>query len=182
MTTPPARAAVTVRPAVVADDAALLHIDRLTQTPLATPGQYRADKEAFFAPEAVLSDHLVAEVGGVVVGYVAVEHPTPLTSNRHVMQISGLAVDPKWQGNGVGRALMDAMLEQLRARDVGKATLRVLGWNRSAIALYRSCGFQPEGVLRAEFYLEGQYVDDVLMARQLVPLPVATQAVSEPSS
>ena len=53
--------------------------------------------------------------------------------------------------------------------------------NRSAIALYRSCGFQPEGVLRAEFYLEGQYVDDVLMARQLVALPVATQAVSESS-
>jgi RimJ/RimL family protein N-acetyltransferase len=41
----------------------------------------------------------------------------------------------------------------------------VLGPNAAARALYESCGFTVEGVLREEFLLDGQYVDDVLMAR-----------------
>ncbi len=50
-------------------------------------------------------------------------------------------------------------------------TLRVLGLNTAARRLYERCGFRMEGVLREEFLLEECYVDDVLMARQLV-LPV----------
>jgi len=30
-----------------------------------------------------------------------------------------------------------------------------------------ACGFEVEGVMRAEFRLEGAWVDDVLMARRL---------------
>jgi RimJ/RimL family protein N-acetyltransferase len=35
--------------------------------------------------------------------------------------------------------------------------------------LYEVCGFVDEGILQAEFLLNGRYVDDVLMARQLAP-------------
>jgi hypothetical protein len=53
-----------------------------------------------------------------------------------------------------------------------KVTLRVLGHNVGARRLYERCGFVPEGVLRGEFLLEGRYVDDVLMACDLVaPVP-----------
>jgi hypothetical protein len=34
--------------------------------------------------------------------------------------------------------------------------------------LYESCGFRVEGVLREEFRIEGRYVDDVLMALDLL--------------
>ena len=44
----------------------------------------------------------------------------------------------------------------------------MLGIDDRARRLYESCGFQIEGVLRDEFYLGGQYVDDVLMARFLI--------------
>ncbi len=35
--------------------------------------------------------------------------------------------------------------------------------------LYEACGLVVEGILRAEFLLDGFYVDDILMARYLVP-------------
>jgi ribosomal protein S18 acetylase RimI-like enzyme len=156
-----------IRTAVPTDDAALLQIDRQTQTTRSTPGQLDPDKTAFLRPDSVLADHLVAEQDGVVVGYVMVEHPTPLTSNRHVMHIAGLAVAPEQQGRGIGARLLDAMIAELARRGVRKVGLRVLSWNEPALRLYRSCGFETEGVLRGEFVLDGALVDDHLMARWL---------------
>lgn len=46
-------------------------------------------------------------------------------------------------------------------------TLRVLGHNPGARRLYERCGFAVEGVLKGEFILDGQPVDDVLTARFL---------------
>ncbi len=43
----------------------------------------------------------------------------------------------------------------------------MLATNTAAQRLYAACGFETEGVLREEFLLDGQYVDDWLMARLL---------------
>jgi len=43
----------------------------------------------------------------------------------------------------------------------------VLGPNAAARRLYDSCGFVVEGVLRSEFHVDGEDIDDVLMARTL---------------
>ena len=48
------------------------------------------------------------------------------------------------------------------------ASSSLCAMNDRARRLYESCGFQIEGVLRDEFHLGGQYVDDVLMARFLI--------------
>lgn len=48
-------------------------------------------------------------------------------------------------------------------------TLRVLGHNAPARALYESEGFVVEGLLPGEFFLDGRYVDDVMMGRSLAP-------------
>jgi RimJ/RimL family protein N-acetyltransferase len=48
-----------------------------------------------------------------------------------------------------------------------KLTLRVLGGNDSARRLYESRGFEIEGTLRGAFLLDGDYVDDHLMALDL---------------
>jgi RimJ/RimL family protein N-acetyltransferase len=60
-----------------------------------------------------------------------------------------------------------ASVERARGRGARKLALRVLGTNVRARQLYQSCGFLVEGVLRAEFFLAGHYVDDVLMAHSL---------------
>ena len=58
---------------------------------------------------------------------------------------------------------------EAQSRGADKLSLRVMGSNTSARLLYEACGFVVEGILRAEFFLNGRDVDDVLMARQLTP-------------
>jgi len=125
-----------------------------------------ADK-TFFGPGDDPNDVLVAVLDGQLAGYVKLRHPTGLDSNRHVLAIHGLAVDPAWQRRGIARALLDAAVESASARGARKLTLRVLAPNTGARALYESYGFEIEGVQREEFRLDGRYVDDVLMALRL---------------
>jgi ribosomal protein S18 acetylase RimI-like enzyme len=90
-----------------------------------------------------------------------------LASHEHVLDLTGLAVAPAHHRRGVGRLLAEATVTEARRRGARKLALRVLAPNLAARRLYRVCGFNVEGVLRAEFLLDGQYVDDVLMARTL---------------
>ena len=87
----------------------------------------------------------------------------------HVLALNGLAVGPQRQHRGAGRRLVEAAIGEAQARGAHKLSLRVLGSNTSARLLYEACGFVVEGILRSEFFLNGRYVDDVLMARQLAP-------------
>jgi RimJ/RimL family protein N-acetyltransferase len=90
------------------------------------------------------------------------------SANAHVLMVAGVGVDPARQGAGVGRGLVLAAVREATTRGARRLTLCVLGRNALARALYESLGFVVEGVLRAKFLLDGEYVDDVLMARTLV--------------
>jgi ribosomal protein S18 acetylase RimI-like enzyme len=157
---------LTIRAAVPADGPQLSALDLATWSPLVTPAPRWAEHADFFANREPV-DVLVADRDGVVAGYVLLARPSPLDSNRHVLQINGLAVDPAAQGQGLGRRLVEAAIEEAGRRGARRLTLRVLGGNTVAQALYAACGFVVEGVLRGEFFLDGGFVDDVLMARTL---------------
>ncbi|MFE5794490.1 GNAT family N-acetyltransferase [Streptomyces sp. NPDC056503] len=126
----------------------------------------------FFDERHQPADYLVAERAGVLLGYVRVARPTPLESNGHVRQIQGLAVASEARGQGVGRALLRATLAKAAADGATRITLRVLGHNTPARALYAAEGFAVEGVLPGEFLVEGKPVDDVLMGRPLSQGPL----------
>jgi ribosomal protein S18 acetylase RimI-like enzyme len=81
--------------------------------------------------------------------------------------ITGISVDPACQRRGVGQALLDAAVVEARERGARRLTLRVLAHNKAAVRLYEQSGFVVEGVLKGEFFLHGNYVDDVLMALDL---------------
>ena len=149
-----------IRPARADDAVAIAALDAATSSFDVTPSPRSS------VPSSI-DGMLVAEDGGEIVGYVAVGRATRLESNRHVADIRGLAVAPDHQGRGLGRALVQAALDAARERGARKVTLRVLAPNTAARALYESCGFVVEGVRRDEFFLDGRYVDDVLMARMI---------------
>lgn len=157
---------LTIRTAVPADGPRLAALDLATWSSVVTPAPRWAEDADFFAARAP-GDVLIADRDGAPAGYVLLGRPTPLHSNRHVLQIAGLAVDPTAQGQGLGRRLVEAAIEEAARRGARRLTLRVLGGNSTAQALYASCGFVVEGVLREEFHLDGRFVDDVLMARTL---------------
>ncbi|WNZ12213.1 GNAT family N-acetyltransferase [Streptomyces sp. 11x1] len=123
--------------------------------------------EPFFNERYGPHDHLVAEIGGAVVGYVRLALPSNLACHAHVRQIQGLAVADEARGSGVARALLRAAQDEARRRGARRLTLRVLGHNTPARKLYESEGFVVEGVLPEEFLIDGAYVDDVVMGRRL---------------
>ena len=96
-----------------------------------------------------------------------VDGDTDLPSNRHVLQIHGLAVDPYFRRAGIGQDLIGHAIEEARRRGASKVWLFVLEPNAAARALYLRCGFELVGVLRDEFRLEEHSVDDMLMERHL---------------
>jgi ribosomal protein S18 acetylase RimI-like enzyme len=127
----------------------------------------RADYPDNFVANTSPDDVLVATAGDQVVGFVKLGRSTPLATNAHVLMVAGLGVAADRQGLGLGRRLMSAAADEARARGARRLTLHVLGRNDRARALYSSLGFVVEGVLREEFLLDGEYVDDVLMALRL---------------
>ena len=158
---------MTIRQARLDDEPKLRDIDAVTWTAGVSPAPPPSADAAFFGERTAPSDVLVAEAGGAIAGYAALGRSVSLASHSHVLEIRGLAVHPAHQRCGVGRRLVEACIEQARGRGARKLSLRVLGGNVAARRLYESCGFTAEGVLRAEFFLDGRYVDDVLMARML---------------
>ncbi|MDQ1011236.1 ribosomal protein S18 acetylase RimI-like enzyme [Streptomyces sp. V4I23] len=158
-----------IRFARAADDTALGEIDRATWSPLhAVQPRPEPPYGPFFDASHRPEDFLVAEdTDGTLLGYIRLVRPTPLACNRHVRQIQGLAVADRARGRGVGRALLRAACDEARRQGAIRLTLRVLGHNAPARALYEAEGFRVEGVLPGEFLLEGRYVDDVLMGRSL---------------
>lgn len=112
---------------------------------------------------------LVAEREGVVVGHAFLE-PLPLAVTAHVVRVT-LAVHEGHQRQGIGRALMDALLTWARANPaIDKVELQVRATNDAAIALYRALGFIEEGRKTKRLKLApGHYVDDVYMALWVGP-------------
>ncbi|MDN3020731.1 GNAT family N-acetyltransferase [Streptomyces sp. S.PB5] len=157
-----------IRRATLDDEDALGRLDRAAWSTLHAVGPrpqppYKPFYDERFGPR----DHLLAELDGVVVGYIRLGFPTSLACNAHVRQIQGLVVAEEARGAGVGRALLRAVQDEARRQGARRIALRVLSHNTPARGLYESEGFVVEGVLPGEFLLDGAYVDDVLMGRSL---------------
>ncbi|MFI8874405.1 GNAT family N-acetyltransferase [Streptomyces sp. NPDC055243] len=153
-----------IRTALPDDEEALGRLDRVTWSTLhAVQPAPQLPYPPFFSERFGPRDHLVAELHGEVVGYIRIGFPTSLLANAHVRQILGFAVADEARGRGVGRGLVRAAVELARRQGARRVTLRVLGHNTPARTLYASEGFVVEGVLPGEFFLDGAYVDDVLM-------------------
>jgi ribosomal protein S18 acetylase RimI-like enzyme len=158
---------VTVRRARLEDDKPLLAIDQATWSRDTSPAP-GPPEGPFFNDRTRPENVLVAEADGRVIGYGKIEHPTPLPSSAHVWHVTGLAVDPGFEGRGAGRALMEALMDLARQHGGRRMTLRVFASNERAQRLYERLGFEVEGVLRDEFMIgQQEFVDDIFMALDL---------------
>jgi RimJ/RimL family protein N-acetyltransferase len=154
---------IDIRPARAEDEQALATIDLQTWSTLASPAPEPDPGRTFFNDQTAPEQVLVAESDGVVAGYVRLHQTIRLPSHAHVLEI-GIAVAPEHQGHGIGGQLLQEAKLAGAQRGARKLTLRVLAANAGARRLYERCGFTVEGVLEAEFLLDGELVDDVMMA------------------
>ena len=107
----------------------------------------------------------VAEADGRIVGQADVAAGR-WPKETHVGTI-GVAIQAGWRDAGLGRAMMERVLEWMRDRQFRKACLSVFSTNARAIALYRKLGFEVEGVRKRQFRVRDAWVDEVLMAKWL---------------
>lgn len=107
---------------------------------------------------------LVACVDNKVVGQVALylnERPR----RRHTAVLA-IMVHDDWQGKGIGKAMMEAILDLAdNWLQLSRVELQVYSENALAIALYQKYGFELEGRHRNHIFHAGQYVDVLTMAR-----------------
>jgi GNAT superfamily N-acetyltransferase len=86
----------------------------------------------------------VAEQAGEVVGFVTCFLGEDFfEAVREEVQIRDLVVTASARQSGAGRALLDAVRQFARERDVQRVTVGVLQANAVAMAAYARLGFQP---------------------------------------
>jgi putative acetyltransferase len=136
----------------------------LLQLPYATEAMWKKRIDEMPVGSTTADLFIVAERGGEVVGNAGV-HPLPHVRRRHSAGI-GMAVAGHAQGQGVGTAMMQAIVDW--ADDWAhllRLELTVYTDNAAAQALYRKFGFVVEGTHRAYALRDGVYVDALAMAR-----------------
>lgn len=88
----------------------------------------------------------VAVADGAVVGFCAVAAPRRDSDPEdRVAEIGAIYVEQKVWRTGIGRALMDVALADLRAGGWRWVTLWVLAENQQAREFYARFGFEPDG-------------------------------------
>ncbi|EIM25292.1 GNAT family N-acetyltransferase [Microvirga lotononidis] len=111
--------------------------------------------------------YLVAEQDGAILGYAYAGAYRTRPAYRSTVEDS-IYVAPSAQGQGIGRLLLAALIEECEARDF-RLMVAVIGDEESkgSIGLHRSLGFEPVGILKGIGYKHGRWLSTVLMQRPL---------------
>jgi ribosomal-protein-alanine N-acetyltransferase len=145
----------------------LMRIRRMTTSDL--PSVAAIEKKGYQFPwsEDIFRDCLkarydcwVCEEQDKVLGYCIV---SIAVGEAHVLN---LCVDPAEQGQGIGRRLLENLIESARGR-VETVFLEVRPSNTVAIALYERLGFNEIGIRKGYYPAENGREDALMMALEL---------------
>jgi ribosomal protein S18 acetylase RimI-like enzyme len=107
---------------------------------------------------------LVAEVENRIVGFSRCEG-NDLKRTMHKVEF-GVCIIKNYWGYGIGRNLLKESISWANSIGIKKMQLSVLETNINAIELYKSLGFEIEGILRGDKLLSnGKLYDSVVMGR-----------------
>ncbi len=140
--------AVTWRGLEGRDAARCAELERLL-FPGESPWPERAFREEFAARSTI---YVGCEIDGLLVGYAGLGIVGPLRDPE--FEVHTVGVDPKFQGRGLGRGLMDVLLAEAD-RLGGPVFLEVRTDNAPAIGLYESLGFERIGIRRGYYQPSG---------------------------
>ena len=109
----------------------------------------------------------VAEAAGPIVGFQVLEPSATYTRALDHVGSLGTYVALTARRQGVARALFAATLETARTKGYEKLFTFVRADNPAALSTYRAHGFEVIGTARRHARIDGRYVDEVLIERQL---------------
>jgi putative acetyltransferase len=97
-----------------------------------------------------------------IIGDASLEF-NPDEHSKHKAEL-GIAVHDKYQNKGIGTALLNHLLNIAKMKKLRKVWLEVVTSNNIAIHIYKKVGFQIEGKLIKERFINGKYRDEYRMA------------------
>lgn len=109
---------------------------------------------------------IVAESGGTIVGWGSLNVFNARPAYRHVADFS-VYVERAWRGRGVGRRLLERLIELAREIGYHKLVLSTFPTNAAGVRLYESLGFTRVGLYREQGMLDGRWVDTLIMEKLL---------------
>ncbi|MBI5991857.1 GNAT family N-acetyltransferase [Clostridium perfringens] len=105
----------------------------------------------------------VAEEDGKVLGLgILMNHGN--LRKKHVGVIT-LMVNSDYQNKGIGSLLMDKLINLSESLNIIRLELCVFRDNYKAINLYKKFGFKEEGIKIKSALKNGEYADEIIMAR-----------------
>jgi len=112
---------------------------------------------------------LVAALAGTVAGYAYAGPYRARPAYRFTVEDS-IYVTPQAQRGGIGRALLERLLDDAQARGF-RQMIAVIGDSAQtpSIALHRACAFRLIGTFEAVGFKFDRWLDSVLMQRALGP-------------
>ncbi len=110
---------------------------------------------------------LVADAGGVVIGWASLSEHSPRACYRGIAECS-VYVDERHQGHGAGKALLQALVDEATRLGYWKLVSRAFLFNEASRAMCRRAGFREVGVYERHAQLDGEWLDVVIVER-LIP-------------
>jgi L-amino acid N-acyltransferase YncA len=159
-----------IRPATAGDAAAICTIynqgieDRLAT--LETERRTPDERARWLAARGARHPVIVAESDGDVVGWASLNAFNPRAAYDHVADLS-IYIERGWRGKGVGRRLLDRLVELGRQVGYHKLVLAAFPFNAPGMALYERMDFRTVGIYREQGQLDGHWVDVIIMERLL---------------
>jgi L-amino acid N-acyltransferase YncA len=108
--------------------------------------------------------YIVAEAGGVVVGYAYASAFRPRPAYRFIAEDS-IYVAPEAKGRGVGKALLERLIVETQVLGF-RQLIAVIGDGRPdspSVKLHEKAGFRHSGRLEGSGYKHGRWLDTVFM-------------------
>lgn len=124
------------------------------------------DQRAWLDARSGALEVIVAEVDGEVAGFASLSPFRDRPAYRPTVENS-VYVHADHRGRGVGKALMEAIVDIAAARGFHSIIARIVGDHEASIALHRSVGFKPVGVEREVGRKFGRWLDVAILQRML---------------
>ncbi|WCL80734.1 GNAT family N-acetyltransferase [Saprospira sp. CCB-QB6] len=105
------------------------------------------------------------EETGRLIGHIAGAFPYGQGERiKHAMHI-GISILKEFWGQGLGNALFEALENWGQENGIHRLELTVMTHNERGVALYQKRGFEIEGTKKHSAKVNGQYIDEYLMAK-----------------
>ncbi len=109
---------------------------------------------------------VVGELDGVIAGFASLSPYRPRAAYRTTVENS-VYVDEVARGHGVGRALMNELIDVATKRGFHTIVAHIVDGHEASIGLHHACGFAVVGTEREVGRKFGKWLDVVVMQRML---------------